>query len=175
MGFVTAMKTCFRKYFVFSGRARRSEMWSFFLFIILARLILGFIDALIFDAPMPLYALGGQVGFNFGVGPLGGIFSLLIFFPWLTVGVRRMHDIGRTGWWWGGLYVFAPLWSGMYLVVLTSGISVFDTIMDANRVALVFVLIWLVVNFIFTLIDTQVGHNKYGPDQKYSGVESAFD
>lgn len=48
MGFVEAVKTCFRKYFKFSGRARRSEFWWFTLFVTLVSIVLGVLDAIFF-------------------------------------------------------------------------------------------------------------------------------
>lgn len=176
MDFVTAVKTCFRKYFVFWGRARRSEMWNFFLFIILANLILSFIDALIFNTPMPLYARGGQIGFNFGDGPLGSIFSYLTLVPWLTVGIRRMHDTGRTGWWWGGLYLAFSAWVLINLFMFPAfGRGSSEVVRTLFSIGSLTLLLWFVTNFIFTLLDTQKGHNKYGPDPKYGDIESTFD
>lgn len=82
MDFQTAVKTCFQKYATFSGRARRAEYWWFALFNLIASLVLGFIDGALF---------GGQV--------LGTIYSLAILIPSIAVGARRLHDIGRSGWW----------------------------------------------------------------------------
>ena len=176
MNFTTAIKTCFRKYFVFLGRARRSEMWNFFLFIILASLILSFIDALIFGTPMPFYSFDGYIGFKINDGPLGSIFSYLTLVPWLTVGVRRMHDIGRTGWWWGGLYLAVI---ALFVTVVVAfpfyGAEPSEGVKAVIGLYAIAMMIWFVVNFIFTLLDTQEGHNKYGPDPKYSDVESTFD
>jgi uncharacterized membrane protein YhaH (DUF805 family) len=63
-------------YAQFSGRASRSEYWWFYLFTVLAT------DAAVL--------LGG---------PVGGLASLLFFLPSLALFVRRLHDVGRSGWW----------------------------------------------------------------------------
>lgn len=76
----------FKKYAVFSGRAQRAEYWYFFLFNILACLILGLIDGVIsYKTETPLTILTG-------------IYSLGVLIPGLAVLIRRLHDIGKSGW-----------------------------------------------------------------------------
>ena len=87
MNFQTSIKTCFTKYATFSGRASRSEFWFFCLFSFLAGIVTAIIDSMI---------LGYPAEEN---GPVNLIFSVLIFLPSLAVGARRLHDIGRSGWW----------------------------------------------------------------------------
>ena len=77
-----------RKYAVFSGRARRKEYWFFILFNILIAAGLTLIDTFV-----------GTYDTLRGVGLLSGLYSLGMLLPSLAVGVRRLHDIGRTGWW----------------------------------------------------------------------------
>ena len=71
-----------KQYAVFTGRAHREEYWMFFLFNILISFGLGFVE--------------GIVG---GPGVLGMIYSLAILVPAIAVGIRRLHDTGRSGWW----------------------------------------------------------------------------
>ncbi len=73
MGFFAAIKTCFQKYFEFSGRASRSEFWFFILFYIIVSSALAGAD--------------------------GDILHMIILIPLLAVTVRRFHDIGKSGWW----------------------------------------------------------------------------
>jgi uncharacterized membrane protein YhaH (DUF805 family) len=75
-----------KRYAEFTGRAPRAEYWWFFLFSILASIPAGIIDAII----------GTQI--------MGGLLSLGLLIPSLAVGVRRLHDLDRTGWW-----IVAPL------------------------------------------------------------------
>ena len=82
VGFVEAIKRGFRNYATFSGRATRAEHWWFALFVVIGRLVLGVIGAL---ASLP--------------GVLDAVFSIVTLIPALAVGVRRLHDINRTGWW----------------------------------------------------------------------------
>ena len=76
MDFVQAIKSCLGQYATFSGRAKRSEFWWFFLFQVLV---------------MVAASMLGDV--------INGIASLALLLPALAVGARRLHDIGRTGWW----------------------------------------------------------------------------
>jgi uncharacterized membrane protein YhaH (DUF805 family) len=84
-----------KQYADFSGRARRTEFWMFALFNFIASVILALIDALIGTASM--VSTGSSVYFSPGL--LGGIYSLAVLIPSLAVGVRRLHDQDRTGWW----------------------------------------------------------------------------
>lgn len=89
MTFSEAIRTCFSKYVDFSGRAARSEYWWFVLLIVLGNLVLSFVDAAIFGS-----TVDGQP-----VSILGGIWSLALLLPAITVGVRRLHDRDMSGWW----------------------------------------------------------------------------
>ena len=76
MNFGQAISTCFAKYATFSGRASRAEFWWFFLFQILVSIVASML---------------GDV--------VAGLVSLALLLPALAVGARRLHDIGRSGWW----------------------------------------------------------------------------
>ena len=58
----------------------------------------------------------GTVG-QFGMGVLYGLYLLFSFIPSLAVGVRRLHDTGRTGWWF--LINLIPIIGGIWFLVLT--------------------------------------------------------
>lgn len=83
-----------KNYADFQGRARRSEYWLFYLFILIVEVVLislaGVGGGMSESAPGPLGALA------FG---LLGVFALGIIVPSLAVSVRRMHDTNRSGWW----------------------------------------------------------------------------
>lgn len=95
MTFSRAVGTCLEKYAVFSGRAGRAEYWWFFLFNLVVSLLASILDA----------GVLGADSFRIGLGPAGDqglvatLVSLLLFVPNLSVGARRLHDIGRSGWW----------------------------------------------------------------------------
>ncbi len=66
-----------KKYAVFEGRATRSEFWYFFLFNLIISTIISFLH-------IPI---------------LGFVYALGVLIPGLAVGARRLHDIGKSGWW----------------------------------------------------------------------------
>lgn len=88
MTFAQAISTCFSKYVTFSGRAARSEFWYFTLFLVLAGIVFGVIDAIVFGTEPE----DGQL--------FSAVFSLATILPSISVTVRRLHDGGRSGWWW---------------------------------------------------------------------------
>ena len=91
MDFITSIKTCFVKYVDFTGRASRSEFWYFTLFILIISICVEIVDA----------SLAGQNFWSYdGFGPVYWVFNVLIFLPSLAVGIRRLHDINKSGWWW---------------------------------------------------------------------------
>lgn len=97
MGFGEAVKTCFSKYVVFQGRARRSEFWWFWLFTLLVSIVAGLIDQAI--GWQVVATTDGQT-FAYNPGWIQSLASLALFLPWISVTVRRLHDRDATGWWW---------------------------------------------------------------------------
>lgn len=90
MSFTQAIRSVFSQYAGFTGRARRSEYWWWFLFTVLVGIATGIIDQ----------ALGTTVGEGLGeTGVLTSLASLALLLPTLAVSLRRLHDTGRTGWW----------------------------------------------------------------------------
>jgi len=72
-----------KKYATFSGRARRKEFWMFYLIYLIIVVVLSIIEQVI------------------GIpGILSGIYTLALLVPTIAVTVRRLHDTGRSGWWW---------------------------------------------------------------------------
>lgn len=94
----------YKKYADFSGRARRKEYWMFYLFYILAFVVLGFIDGLI-----------GTFNIESGIGILTGIFAIATILPALAIAARRLHDTNRSGWW--QLIIIIPLIGPIVLLV----------------------------------------------------------
>ena len=93
-----------KKYACFSGRARRQEYWLFVLFNIIAGIIVGVISGV-------LVSVTNVAAFAF----LGTIYNLAVLIPGFAVLFRRLHDTGRSGWWW--LISFIPLIGIIVLIV----------------------------------------------------------
>ena len=105
-----------KKYATFEGRARRKEYWFFALFNFLAILILGFIDG-----------MAGTFSQEAEMGLFSGVYWLAIILPSIAVGVRRLHDIGKSGWWL--LIGLIPLVGAIVLLVF----AVFDSQRGDNQ------------------------------------------
>ena len=80
MGLMDAIQSCFSNYANFNGRARRSEFWYWYLFTCVLSLV--------------TMVIGNAVHFTY----LSSIFALAVMVPSIAVGVRRLHDIGKSGW-----------------------------------------------------------------------------
>ena len=93
MDFGTAIKTCFNKYADFEGKAIRSEYWFFTLFI---WLVWGVLYVTTFSIAISTMPTEGVAMFLFSI-PVMWFFATLI--PHIAVGIRRLHDTGKSGWW----------------------------------------------------------------------------
>ena len=96
MTFTESVSTCLKKYFVFEGRASRSEYWWFQLIVSPSYFISEVLD--------------NEISFFF----LG--ITLLTFIPAISVGVRRLHDTNRSGFFL--LISFIPFIGGLVLLFL---------------------------------------------------------
>lgn len=93
-----------KKYAVFSGRARRKEYWFFVLFNIIFSIAFTVIDG-----------VTGTLDPTMGMGLLSLLYSLAVLIPSISVTVRRLHDIGRSGWWL--FIILIPLLGAITLLV----------------------------------------------------------
>lgn len=99
MDFKTAVKSCFSNYVTFSGRASRPEYWWFLLFVFGGQVVLAIVESIIFGTGHGEVGQG-YAGYEAHGGPLTGLFSLAVLLPFISVGIRRLHDIGKSGWWY---------------------------------------------------------------------------
>ena len=94
-----------KKYNVFTGRSRRSEYWNFVLFNLLNSFLMSFIDQ--------TFGLNDP---ETGYGVFGVIYALLVLLPGIAVGIRRMHDVGKSGW-----FILFPIYN--IVLAATPGID----------------------------------------------------
>ena len=85
---INSVSDSLKKYVDFQGRASRKEFWSFFVFFYMVTFIAGGID--------------GFIGTDF----VGSIAVVSILLPYLAVAVRRMNDVGKSGW-----FILVPLYN----------------------------------------------------------------
>jgi|SRR5471030_2895881 len=98
-----------KKFFVYRGCATRKEFWSF---IIVNSLIIILIAASSYlwlvEVSSDKTSRGGMIlAWAYTViYLLIGFTPIILLFPTLSLGIRRMHDIGKSGWWFGGTVIF---------------------------------------------------------------------
>jgi uncharacterized membrane protein YhaH (DUF805 family) len=93
-----AISTCFKKYATFTGRATRSEFWFFALFTFIVQL------------------LANAIGIAAGSEAIIWLVYLVFFIPSISVTVRRMHDVDKSGW-----FQLIPIYS--FILAVTAGTS----------------------------------------------------
>jgi uncharacterized membrane protein YhaH (DUF805 family) len=124
------------KYILYQGRARRKEYWMFALFSAICGMILGLIPV------------------------LGPLYSLAAIVPSVCLGIRRLHDIGKSGWWvliFYGIIIAAVL---VIFVGLLGDMSFFTVIGTVGLIA------GCIIFLVFLCQDSQPGANQYGPNPK---------
>lgn len=117
MSFGKAIKTCFKKYANFSGRARRSEFWWFFLLCIIPSIALSCLVNWKLGQAEELERQAVEAAFSGGdtdailakaesvdtifylLAALFIIIALALLLPYLAAWARRLHDTGKSGWW----------------------------------------------------------------------------
>jgi len=87
-----------QNYTVFEGRARRKEYWMFVLVNLIISIAIGIVEAIISSGDI-----------------LSGLYGLAVLIPSLAVGARRLHDIGKSGWW--QLIALIPVVGWIILIV----------------------------------------------------------
>lgn len=136
--FGQAVSSVFRNYAVFRGRAQRSEFWWFALFH------------------------GGVLVLAGAIHPgVGAVVLLVTVLPALSVSVRRMHDIGRSGAWvfWLGV---APLFVLLFALLLMGA----QAMMAGFAILVISQIVELVCGIVAIVLFALPGnteHNAYGP------------
>ena len=144
------------RYAQFSGRAGRREFWLFMLVHFILIVITSILDRLLL----------GDFSSDSG-GLIGGIYGLVTIVPALALGARRLHDVGRTGW-WQALVAFWPLTGafGFWVAALDEGGSSPEALALPGILALISLIaavIGLIILLVFAVREGDDGDNAYGP------------
>lgn len=152
----------YRRYFNFSGRSRRLEYWWFTVFLFLVSILLviglfatiaGNLQAMMQGSAAAFAGVGS--GFWLLLG-LFGLFGLASLIPMIAVQVRRLHDLGVSGWW--------------YLAYVVAGGALGQSSEIGNGLSSLLSLGWIVWMF----FPGTKGPNKWGEDPKDPVGASVF-
>lgn len=162
LSFTEAIKSAISKICQFKGRARRSEYWWTMLAIYIVDFVL---------APF--------------LGIFGLIINVITLYMTFPLTFRRLHDSGKSGWWWGAgaIIAVAMLISLAYDLYssLSSGIMFKDlkeiyttifTYLAKYYIWLIIISIYQIIMFIFMFLDSQPFKNKYGESPKYRDTDT---
>ena len=142
-----------RRYAEFSGRSRRKEYWMYVLFLAIVGVIIGIVEKVL------------ELSDAFaGNGPITTIFSLVTLIPSIAVGVRRLHDTDRSGWW-----VLLP--APGYIVMIAGAVS-----MNLSYMFMGGALVGIcgLVLLVFFVLDGTKGMNRFGDDPKEVNHSEVF-
>lgn len=157
MSFGESVKTVLSKLTDFKGRARRSELWWFWLLYAIISIILSFLLS------------GSYI--------IKSIVSILLLLSIWSVTVRRLHDRGHGGWWVAASIIINLLYS--FYLSGAGYIEALSTInpdpnmaikMMSDPIVSISMLLMFIINiciFIFCVMDSSLEENKYGPSPKY--------
>lgn len=164
MNFTQAIKSVFSNYANFSGRARRSEYWYFVLF-----------SAIINLALIPVSILASEVG-----QIITTLIGLAILVPSLAVLVRRLHDVGKSGWYYFGFLIIYII---LLIICCITAFVFSDLRSESSAFGIVGVipmilLFFGVIGYSFYLLylmcnDSQIGENRWGANPKGVNPDSS--
>lgn len=100
--FLDILKT---KYALFDGRARRKEYWMFALVSTIISIVISILGTI-------LGSVAGFLGTIFSI--ISGLYSLAVLVPSIALGIRRMHDVGKSGW-----FILIPIYN--IILAVTEG------------------------------------------------------
>jgi uncharacterized membrane protein YhaH (DUF805 family) len=158
-GFLSRMIAPFSRIFDFGGRTRRADFWPYIL-LLLAIYLVAFIG---------LFVMGWRAGMG---SPMPYLFGLVLVLVLLAsaVTVRRLHDVGWSGWWMAIYVVLTSMFVGLFfhawLQILAGGEFVLIRMMPVVMpISLVQNALGILI-FLICVMDGTTGPNRFGPDPK---------
>ena len=94
----------FKRYVDFTSRSSRKQYWYFLLWDTIVSMVIGIVSAIVFSGMGTIWST-----------PLIWAYDLIIIIPSISLGIRRLHDIGKSGWWM--LISIIPLIGAIILIV----------------------------------------------------------
>ncbi len=179
---VEAVKTCLRKFFDFTGRARRSEYWWFILFYLIVALVWIFLSSFFMAVGFEFSSVNeGPVKTMVKSSTLMLVPILIFIIPSYAAQTRRLHDSGHSGWWIVASFAVSLVYVISYYFALMKPIldsesagrgfneNLSPTWMVVVGILSIISIVLSIVILVFTIQDSEPGENKYGPSPKYPG------
>jgi len=153
-----AKRPIVEKYADFTGRASRSELWWYVLALVVAFVVVRIVESIV--------GIGHMIFYSYG--PLTILLWLATIVPSIAVGIRRLHDTDRSGWW-----ILLPIVPYCLGLVLGGGAMMAGAatgsgagMMAGAGIAGIFMLLAFVADIviiIFYALPGTAGDNRYGP------------
>lgn len=96
---INALKSAFKNYVNFSGRASRGDYWWYVLAYIIVAVVLSVVDKAVFGGGSGSMDTTDGVNVSFSAGVLTSLWMLANLIPSISLTARRLHDSDRSGWW----------------------------------------------------------------------------
>lgn len=176
--FLVAMK----KSFTFKGRATRMEYWSLYLFGSLISMAMSLplsVAEVVSLSPEQLLADDESYMFTEEYwSSMAGVcqilqlaVSLIFTIPQISAGVRRLHDIGKSGWWLGSLWLSIMAIIGFLILTLAQVENPHGAMLNISIIGILGcslgTLVLSIIILVFLCRDSELGRNRYGASPKY--------
>lgn len=150
--FSDAVKLFFKNFKNFKGRSTASEYWYAVLFQIMVSSVISWVS----------FFSSVQV-------VISGIYSLIMFLPMAALTIRRLHDIGKSGWWYVAPCIFSVFFMIMAIIMIDVE-NEYETLSAVLGFILMFGTVYLVFGIlmlIWTCQPSQPFTNKWGPSAQH--------
>jgi uncharacterized membrane protein YhaH (DUF805 family) len=182
--------TPLKRYAEFSGRSSRAEFWWFMLAMLVCWLAIWFLlvgslsvsSMAVSEGEAPSAGAFGAIG---GGMIFMGLFWLALIIPTISVGVRRLHDSNRSGWWLGAFYLLYAVYIVMLFGSMAGAMSAAMSggteppapnmgMLAGTGILGLVIFIYAIVLLVFYCLPGTKGDNRFGPDPYGADVEKVF-
>jgi uncharacterized membrane protein YhaH (DUF805 family) len=151
-----AKRPILEKYADFTGRAPRAEYWWYALALIIVAIVLSIVESIL-----------GLRGMVLGIyGPLTALLWVATIVPGLAVGVRRLHDTNRSGWW---LLLLVPYLITVVIAARAMAAGSMTGLASAGLLSLIG-LVCCIGFLVLMVLPSTPGDNRYGPNPYGEGA-----
>jgi len=153
-----------KNYATFSGRARRKEYWMFILVNFIIGIVLSILDNIFgMTYEYNMYPEYGSSTIS-SIGALSSVYNVFILIPSLAVTIRRLHDVNKSGWLIGFMYIGIAIF--MLLIFSLIGSENVGLMVGVSLFSGLSMLGYGIYLLVLTVTEGTSGPNQYGEDPK---------